>query len=116
MVYTYCVLFAIILCTIIIYRPLQSHRWKIPNNKRYGGFFIVFLSPKYLSQIIFFIFFIVNIIAIICIGILSLDSYDITADGISDVLVGRDDGTVEVYGFDEMETPVNRFKYVSIQL
>ncbi|XP_046853164.1 Bardet-Biedl syndrome 7 protein homolog [Xenia sp. Carnegie-2017] len=61
-------------------KPLQSHRWKIPNNKRYGG-------------------------------ILSLDSYDITADGISDVLVGRDDGTVEVYGFDEMETPVNRFKY-----
>lgn len=89
---------------------------KYQTTKDMEVFFIVFLSPKYLSQIIFFIFFIVNIIAIICIGILSLDSYDITADGISDVIVGRDDGTVEVYGFDEMETPVNRFKYVSIQL
>lgn len=86
------------------------------KQQKIWRFFYCFSFPKIFISNIFFIFFIVNIIAIICIGILSLDSYDITADGISDVLVGRDDGTVEVYGFDEMETPVNRFKYVSIQL
>lgn len=42
-----------------------------------------------------------------------MESFDITADGISDVLIGRDDGTVQVYGFDEMDEPVHRFKYVS---
>ena len=49
-------------------------------------------------------------------GALSLESFDITADGVADVIVGRDDGVVEVYGFDEMETPVHRYKYVSIKL
>ena len=46
-------------------------------------------------------------------GVLSLESFDITADGVSDVLIGRDDGTVQVYGFNEMDEPVHRFKYVS---
>jgi Bardet-Biedl syndrome 7 protein len=40
--------------------------------------------------------------------------YDITADGVADVLVGRDDGLVEVFGFDEMEEPVQRHSQVSI--
>ena len=30
-----------------------------------------------------------------------------------DVLVGRDDGLVEVYGFDEMDEPVHRFQQVT---
>ena len=46
-------------------------------------------------------------------GVLALETYDITADGIPDVLVGRDDGLIEVYGFDEMDEPVHRFKQVT---
>ena len=47
-----------------------------------------------------------------CVGVLALETYDITADGVPDVLVGRDDGLIEVYGFDEMDEPVHRFKQV----
>jgi len=32
---------------------------------------------------------------------------------VPDVVVGRDDGLVEVYGFDEMDEPVYRFKEVT---
>ena len=49
-------------------------------------------------------------------GVLALETFDITADGVPDVLVGRDDGLVEVYGFDEMDEPVHRFKQVSGQV
>lgn len=35
-----------------------------------------------------------------------------TADGVADVLIGRDDGLVEVFGFDEMEEPVQRYSQV----
>ncbi|EDO41699.1 predicted protein, partial [Nematostella vectensis] len=42
-------------------------------------------------------------------SILALETFDITADGVADILVGRDDGVVEVYGFDEMDEPVHRF-------
>ncbi|XP_061643500.1 Bardet-Biedl syndrome 7 protein isoform X2 [Phyllopteryx taeniolatus] len=44
-------------------------------------------------------------------GILCLDAYDITGDGVSDVLVGRDDGTVAVYGFDSAGEPTLRFEH-----
>lgn len=46
-------------------------------------------------------------------GVLALETFDITADGVPDVLIGRDDGLVEVYGFDEMDEPVHRFKQVN---
>ncbi|XP_006819865.1 BBSome complex member BBS7-like, partial [Saccoglossus kowalevskii] len=55
-----------------------SHRWEIPNDKRYGG-------------------------------VLCMDNYDITADGVKDLLLGRDDGLVEVYGYDEADEPIHRF-------
>ncbi|XP_072290934.1 Bardet-Biedl syndrome 7 protein [Eucyclogobius newberryi] len=45
-------------------------------------------------------------------GVLCLDTYDITGDGVSDVLVGRDDGTVEVFGFDSAGDPTLRFEHV----
>ncbi|XP_051915384.1 Bardet-Biedl syndrome 7 protein isoform X1 [Hippocampus zosterae] len=44
-------------------------------------------------------------------GILCLDAYDITGDGVRDVLVGRDDGTVTVYSFDSGNEPVLRFEH-----
>lgn len=44
-------------------------------------------------------------------GILCLDNYDITADGIQDLIVGRGDGIIEVYSYDEAEEPMFRFAY-----
>lgn len=43
-------------------------------------------------------------------GVLALDSYDITADGVLDLIVGRDDGLVEIYSYDESDEPIFRFK------
>ncbi|XP_029021713.1 Bardet-Biedl syndrome 7 protein isoform X2 [Betta splendens] len=45
-------------------------------------------------------------------GILCIDSYDIIGDGVNDILVGRDDGTVEVYGFDSNSEPTLHFEHV----
>ncbi|KAA8588617.1 hypothetical protein FQN60_009962 [Etheostoma spectabile] len=45
-------------------------------------------------------------------GILCIDTYDIMGDGVNDILVGRDDGTVEVYGFDSANEPTLRFEHV----
>ncbi|KAM9833163.1 Bardet-Biedl syndrome 7 protein isoform X2 [Syngnathus typhle] len=44
-------------------------------------------------------------------GILCLDTYDITGDGVRDLLVGRDDGTVAVYAFDSTNEPTQRFEH-----
>lgn len=42
-----------------------------------------------------------------------IDSFDIVGDGVKDLLVGRDDGMVEVYSFDNANEPVLRFDQVS---
>lgn len=46
-------------------------------------------------------------------GILCIDTYDIIGDGVNDILVGRDDGTVEVYSLDSSNEPMLRFDHVS---
>ncbi|KAF6092451.1 Bardet-Biedl syndrome 7 [Phyllostomus discolor] len=43
-------------------------------------------------------------------GVLCIDSFDIVGDGVKDLLVGRDDGTVEVYALDGASQPVLRFE------
>ena len=35
-------------------------------------------------------------------GITAIDSYDVTGDGISDVVISRDDGNVEIYSITEV--------------
>ncbi|XP_036424690.1 Bardet-Biedl syndrome 7 protein [Colossoma macropomum] len=45
-------------------------------------------------------------------GVLCIDTFDILGDGVKDILVGRDDGTVEVYGLDSSSEPTLRFENV----
>ncbi|KAK6172249.1 hypothetical protein SNE40_015952 [Patella caerulea] len=44
-------------------------------------------------------------------GVLCLENYDITADGVLDLLVGRDDGQIEVYSYDESDEPIHRYNH-----
>ncbi|XP_060601022.1 Bardet-Biedl syndrome 7 protein homolog isoform X2 [Ruditapes philippinarum] len=41
-------------------------------------------------------------------GVLCIDNYDITADGVLDLILGRDDGLVEVYSYDDSDEPIHR--------
>jgi hypothetical protein len=48
-------------------------------------------------------------------GVLCMDHHDLTGDGIPELLVGRDDGTIEAYAFDEMQDiPVRRLTHVGV--
>nr|KAF6400434.1 Bardet-Biedl syndrome 7 [Rousettus aegyptiacus] len=42
-------------------------------------------------------------------GVLCVDSFDIVGDGVKDLLVGRDDGVVEVYSLHHANEPVLKF-------
>ncbi|XP_041050183.1 Bardet-Biedl syndrome 7 protein isoform X2 [Carcharodon carcharias] len=44
-------------------------------------------------------------------GALCVDYYDILGDGVKELLVGRDDGIVEIYGFDNNNEPILRFEH-----
>lgn len=46
-------------------------------------------------------------------GISAIDFYDILADGVPDMIVAREDGTVEVYNFETTDEPVLKYTYVS---
>lgn len=43
-----------------------------------------------------------------------ISTSDITGDGLPDILVGRDDGVVEVYGFDDSDEPRLQYTHVSL--
>lgn len=97
-------------------------KWEIDNVKKKGGmrfipgFYLVAYKFKYVlswqsSQSVKKL---LQIRFCLLSGILCIDSYDIIGDGVNDVLVGRDDGTVEVYGFDSSGEPTLRFEHVSL--
>ena len=41
-----------------------------------------------------------------------MDNYDITNDGVLDLIVARDDGAIEIYGYDETDEPVLKYSHV----
>lgn len=45
-------------------------------------------------------------------GISAIDFFDILADGIPDMIVAREDGTVEVYNFETTDEPILKYTYV----
>ena len=45
-------------------------------------------------------------------GIVCLATSDVSENGLDEILVGRDDGVVEVYGLDETNEPRLRFTHV----
>ena len=47
-------------------------------------------------------------------GVSCVDSFDITNDGVMDLLVSREDGVVEVYVYDSMDNPTLKYTYVKI--
>ncbi|XP_042652742.1 Bardet-Biedl syndrome 7 protein [Tyto alba] len=44
-------------------------------------------------------------------GILCIDSFDILGDGVKELLVGRDDGVLEIYSFESADDPVLRYDH-----
>ena len=49
-------------------------------------------------------------------GISGIDFFDILADGVADMIVAREDGTIEVYNFETAEEPLLKYTYVSWSL
>ena len=47
-------------------------------------------------------------------GISCITTRDLTEDGLADIIVGRDDGVVEVYGFEDNDEPRLKFTHVSM--
>ena len=51
----------------------------------------------------------------VCKGITCISTFDMTGDGNQDILVGRDDGTVEVYTLDDSGEPRLKATHVRTQ-
>jgi hypothetical protein len=45
-------------------------------------------------------------------GISAIDFFDILADGVPDMIVAREDGTVEVFNFETTDEPILKYTYV----
>ena len=50
-----------------------------------------------------------------CGAVQSIDNYDITGDGVKDLIVGRHDGNIEIYAYDEGDEsePILKYSHVS---
>ena len=46
-------------------------------------------------------------------GITTITTSDLTGDGVCDIAVGRDDGVVEVYSFEDSDEPRLKYTHVS---
>ena len=46
----------------------------------------------------------------------ALDNYDITGDGVKDLIVGKHDGNIEVYTYEDGEDTEPSLKYVYVSL
>ncbi|XP_053259470.1 Bardet-Biedl syndrome 7 protein isoform X3 [Podarcis raffonei] len=44
-------------------------------------------------------------------GILCMDSFDILGDGVKELIIGRDDGMLEIYNFEYAKSPILRYEY-----
>lgn len=47
-------------------------------------------------------------------GITCITNFDVTCNGYLDIIIGRDDGWIEIYELDELEQPVIRYSIVGI--
>lgn len=45
-------------------------------------------------------------------GVSCISTCDLTGDGLSDIIAGRNDGVLEVYGFDDYDEPRLKFTHV----
>lgn len=43
-----------------------------------------------------------------------MDSFDILGDGVKELIIGRDDGMLEIYHFEKTNSPVLRYECVSL--
>lgn len=116
--------------------PITS--WELDNEKKKGGrkfkcrkpiilqyLLYLLIFEAYLSiwsalpnlyAVIFWVSYNAYFIAIWSFqGVLCIDTFDIAGDGVKDILVGRDDGTMEVYSLDSSNEPALRFENVSVQ-
>ena len=46
-------------------------------------------------------------------GVACLSTFDLSGDGVEEIVVGRDDGVVEVYSMDDSDQPRLKFTHVS---
>lgn len=60
------------------------------------------------------VFFCCRVKPINYIGILCFDNYDIFDDGVKDLIVGKDDGQIEIYSYNEGDAPALKYSHVII--